>query len=53
MFSQENFAILLKLTLSPTKFNSKIVLKGNIMIETPDANLSIGMRHLNGVYTQK
>ncbi len=25
----------------------------HLMIETPDANLSIGMRHLNGVYTQK
>jgi REP element-mobilizing transposase RayT len=25
----------------------------HLMIETPDANLSIGMRHLNGIYTQK
>lgn len=25
----------------------------HLMIETPDANLSIGMRQLNGVYTQK
>ena len=25
----------------------------HLMIETPDANLSIGMRYLNGVYTQK
>ncbi len=24
----------------------------HLMIETPDANLSKGMRHLNGVYTQ-
>lgn len=24
----------------------------HILIETPDSNLSIGMRHLNGVYTQ-
>jgi len=24
----------------------------HLLIETPDANLSIGMRHLNGVYTQ-
>ena len=25
----------------------------HLLIETPDANLSVGMRHLNGVYTQK
>ena len=25
----------------------------HLMIETPDANLSIGMRQLNGIYTQK
>lgn len=25
----------------------------HLLIETPDANLSAGMRHLNGVYTQK
>jgi REP element-mobilizing transposase RayT len=25
----------------------------HIMIETPDANLSMGMRQLNGIYTQK
>ena len=25
----------------------------HLLIETPDANLSLGMRHLNGVYTQK
>jgi REP element-mobilizing transposase RayT len=25
----------------------------HFMIETPDANLSIGMRQLNGIYTQK
>ena len=25
----------------------------HLMIETPDANLSAGMRHLNGVYTQQ
>ena len=24
----------------------------HLMIETPDANLSLGMRQLNGVYTQ-
>src|SRR5581483_5147718 len=25
----------------------------HLMIETPDGNLSLGMRHLNGVYTQR
>ncbi len=25
----------------------------HLLIETPDANLSIGMRQLNGIYTQK
>lgn len=25
----------------------------HLMVETPEANLSIGMRQLNGVYTQK
>jgi putative transposase len=25
----------------------------HLMVETPDANLSIGMRQLNGVYTQR
>ena len=25
----------------------------HLMIETPDANLSRGMRQLNGIYTQK
>ena len=25
----------------------------HLLIETPDANLSRGMRHLNGVYTQR
>lgn len=25
----------------------------HLIVETPDANLSIGMRHLNGVYTQR
>jgi REP element-mobilizing transposase RayT len=24
----------------------------HLLIETPDGNLSLGMRHLNGVYTQ-
>jgi len=24
----------------------------NVLLETPDANLSVGMRHLNGVYAQ-
>jgi putative transposase len=24
----------------------------HLLIETPDPNLSMGMRHLNGVYTQ-
>jgi putative transposase len=25
----------------------------HLLVETPEANLSLGMRHLNGVYTQR